>query len=306
MLKRPASPADLPASLPLFPLSGALLLPYARRPLNIFEPRYLEMIDHALRGDRLIGLIQPQDTTEESPQGAVPLQRIGTVGRLTHFEEVEEARYFVILEGICRFELIKEMPVMTPFRRGMIATAAFASDFDREFGEEAVDRLALPQDDARLCRVRQFRPQLGRDREDGHGGPRQFLLHGLALRGGGEAGAARGQFARGAGRDADRHGRVRDGEGRQPDLAAQLTKARQQAAPEPRHGVDPRTLEMLVCPLTKTRLTLSDDGQELISVAAHLAFPIRDGVPMLSLDEAREIDPEEMNRTLPRLAGDKG
>jgi len=65
----------------------------------------------------------------------------------------------------------------------------------------------------------------------------------------------------------------------------------------PRHVVDVRMLEMLVCPLTKTRLTLSADGSELISVAAHLAFPIRDGVPMLSLDEAREVDDMEMART---------
>lgn len=140
MLKRPQSPSDLPATVPLFPLTGALLLPFSRRPLNIFEPRYVEMIDHALKSDRLIGLIQPQDTTEESPQGLVPLQRIGTVGRITHFEEVEEARYFVVLEGLSRFELIKELPVMTPFRRGMIIATDFASDFERTFGEERVDR----------------------------------------------------------------------------------------------------------------------------------------------------------------------
>ncbi len=140
MLKRPQSPADIPASIPIFPLTGALLLPYARRPLNIFEPRYLEMIDHALRGDRLIGLIQPQDTSEESPQGQVPVQKIGTVGRITHFEEIEDARYFVILEGVCRFEYVKEIPTMSPFRRAMVSTDPFASDFDREFGEEAVDR----------------------------------------------------------------------------------------------------------------------------------------------------------------------
>jgi len=140
MLKRPQSPTDIPASVPIFPLTGALLLPYARRPLNIFEPRYLEMIDHALKGDRLIGLIQPKDTTEESPQGAVPVQKIGTIGRITHFEEMEEARYFVILEGVCRFEFVKEMPTMSPFRRAMVTTESFASDFDREFGEEAVDR----------------------------------------------------------------------------------------------------------------------------------------------------------------------
>lgn len=74
-----------------------------------------------------------------------------------------------------------------------------------------------------------------------------------------------------------------------------------EAATNLRHVVDVKTLEMLVCPLTKTRLTLSADATELISVAAHLAFPIRDGVPMLSLDEAREIEPGDMGRNLPKL-----
>ena len=115
MLKRPQSPDDLPASVPVFPLTGALLLPYARRPLNVFEPRYLEMVDHALKGDRLIGLIQPRDTTEESPQGRAPLQKIGTIGRISHFEEVEDSRYFVILEGLCRFEMLKEVALNYAF-----------------------------------------------------------------------------------------------------------------------------------------------------------------------------------------------
>lgn len=75
-----------------------------------------------------------------------------------------------------------------------------------------------------------------------------------------------------------------------------MTEAAPSPAVNPRHVVDARTLEMLVCPLTKTRLTLSADKTELISVAAHLAFPIRDGVPMLSLDEARQIDPEDMGQ----------
>jgi uncharacterized protein YbaR (Trm112 family) len=74
----------------------------------------------------------------------------------------------------------------------------------------------------------------------------------------------------------------------------------------PRHGLDARTLEMLVCPLTKTRLILSDDGTELLSVAAHLAFPIVSGVPLLSLDEARQFDPESLNPALPELGGDTG
>ncbi|HVY51981.1 MAG TPA: Trm112 family protein [Devosia sp.] len=72
--------------------------------------------------------------------------------------------------------------------------------------------------------------------------------------------------------------------------------------PERRFEIDPRTLEMLVCPLTKTRLVLSADRTELISVAAHLAFPIRQGVPMLSLDEARDVDPDEMRVHFPPTA----
>jgi uncharacterized protein len=140
MLKRPVSPADLPQSVPVFPLSGALLLPFAQRPLNVFEPRYIEMVDHALRGNRMIGLIQPEDTSEESPRGRAALQKIGCLGRLTHFEENGDGRYFIILEGISRFEVVSEMTVMTPFRQCLISAERFASDFEREFGQDAVDR----------------------------------------------------------------------------------------------------------------------------------------------------------------------
>ncbi|HVY51980.1 MAG TPA: LON peptidase substrate-binding domain-containing protein [Devosia sp.] len=140
MHKRPASPADLPAHLPIFPLTGALLLPFAHRPLNIFEPRYVEMVDQALSGNRLIALIQPEDTSEESPRGRAPLQKIGTVGRLTHWEENGEGRYFIILEGITRFELGNELTVMTPFRQAQISAERFAGDFTHALGEDEVDR----------------------------------------------------------------------------------------------------------------------------------------------------------------------
>ena len=118
--RRPTSPAELPASIPLFPLSGALLLPYSHRPLNVFEPRYVEMVDNALAGNRLIGLIQPEDTSEESPRGRAPLLKIGTIGRLTHWEENGEGRYFIILEGLTRFEVVSELTVLTPFRQATI------------------------------------------------------------------------------------------------------------------------------------------------------------------------------------------
>ena len=138
--RRPTTPAELPASIPLFPLSGALLLPFSHRPLNVFEPRYVEMIDNALAGNRLIGLIQPEDTSEESPRGRAPLQKVGTVGRLTHWEENGEGRYFIILEGLARFEVVSELTVLTPFRQATIDATAFASDFNHDFGEEEVDR----------------------------------------------------------------------------------------------------------------------------------------------------------------------
>lgn len=140
MPKRPTSPAELPKSVPVFPLTGALLLPFSHRPLNIFEPRYIEMVDAALRGDRLIGLIQPEDTSEESPKGRSPLQSIGCLGRITHFEESGEGRYFIILEGVTRFRLVHELTVMTPYRQAVISADDFATDFTRDFGEDEVDR----------------------------------------------------------------------------------------------------------------------------------------------------------------------
>ena len=140
MVRRPESPADLPRTVPLFPLSGALLLPFSHRPLNIFEPRYIELVDAALRGDRLIGLIQPEDTSEESPRGRAALQSVGCLGRLTHFEESGEGRYFIILEGLTRFRLLHELTVMTAYRQGVISAEGFENDFTRDFGEEAVDR----------------------------------------------------------------------------------------------------------------------------------------------------------------------
>ena len=141
MPKRPTSPAELPKSVPVFPLSGALLLPFAHRPLNIFEPRYIEMVDAALRGDRLIGLIQPEDTSEESPKGRAPLQKVGCLGRLTHFEESGDGRFFIILEGVTRFRILHELTVMTPYRQCVISADDYAADFARDHGEEAVDRV---------------------------------------------------------------------------------------------------------------------------------------------------------------------
>lgn len=140
MPQRPASPDQVPEILPVFPLTGALLLPFSHRPLNIFEPRYLEMVDFALSTDRLIGLIQPEDTSEESPQGQVPLHKVGCLGRITHFEESGDGRYFIILEGVARFHIREELDQGTPYRVAKISAAGFEGDFIRNDGEDAVDR----------------------------------------------------------------------------------------------------------------------------------------------------------------------
>lgn len=142
-MRRPASIADLPESIALFPLSGALLLPGTHRPLNVFEPRFVAMIDDALAGERMIGLIQPRDSQQEAPRGNVALEQVGCLGRITHFEEQAENRYFIILEGVCRFAPVEELTTASPYRRASISTEAFRDDFAPLMGEDDIDRSRL-------------------------------------------------------------------------------------------------------------------------------------------------------------------
>lgn len=139
-MRKPMSPADLPPATPVFPLSGALLLPQTNRPLNIFEPRYIALVDAALAGDRLITLAQPKSTSEESPKGKAPLNEIGCVGRLVHFEETDDDRYLIVLEGLCRVRLTREITEQTEYRRFLVDAEGFEGDFAGATGENAVDR----------------------------------------------------------------------------------------------------------------------------------------------------------------------
>lgn len=132
---------DLPETVAVFPLSTALLLPGGRMPLNIFEPRYLEMIDHALRHDRLIGMIQPRLDGALREDGEPELCDVGCLGRLTSFAETGDGRYLVSLQGICRFRIAQEVEVKTPFRQCRITS--FITDLDPEAGASDVDRPAL-------------------------------------------------------------------------------------------------------------------------------------------------------------------
>ncbi len=127
----------------MFPLRGGLLLPRCNLPLNIFEPRFLAMIDDALSGERLIGVVQPKLVQDdvESPEGkAVPLRKIGGVGRLTAYQETDDGRYLVTLTGISRFVVRQEVPQAKPYRICDVAYDSFPSDLVKGFGEETVDR----------------------------------------------------------------------------------------------------------------------------------------------------------------------
>lgn len=134
-------PQDCPLTIPLFPLTEALLLPRGEMPLNIFEPRYLAMVDDALAGRRVIGIIQP--VRLEDPAPAPELYAIGCAGRVTHFSETGDGRYLVTLTGVARFRLVNEIAVTTPYRQARVDYTSFHSDFVARAGEEDVDRDAV-------------------------------------------------------------------------------------------------------------------------------------------------------------------
>ena len=136
-------PGDLPEVIPVFPLPGALLLTRGQMPLNIFEPRYLAMIDDALRsGSRLIGMIQP-DTAHPGPEERPNLYKIGCVGRLTQFAESGDGRYLIQLTGVSRFRIDEELATTTLYRQCRVTYAPFADDFVARKGEDVVDRDAV-------------------------------------------------------------------------------------------------------------------------------------------------------------------
>ncbi len=136
-------PGDLPDVIPVFPLAGALLLPRGQLPLNIFEPRYLAMIDDALRsGVRLIGMIQP-DPSRPGIEERPGLYKVGCVGRLTQIAESGDGRYLVQLTGIARYRIEQELDVATPYRQCRVSFTSFTDDFSARKGESAVDRDSL-------------------------------------------------------------------------------------------------------------------------------------------------------------------
>jgi Lon protease-like protein len=133
--------ADLPDTIPVFPLPGALLLPRARLPLHIFEPRYLAMLDDTMKtSHRLIGMVQPR---EGPKSGARRLQSIGCAGRLTAFSETEDGRYMITLSGISRFRIKSEVEGFTPYIRCEVDWTGFGRDLGAAEQDESFDRERL-------------------------------------------------------------------------------------------------------------------------------------------------------------------
>lgn len=131
---------DLPETIPVFPLPGALLLPRGRLPLHIFEPRYLAMIEDCMKTpSRLIGMICPRET----PGGEKRLQAIGCAGRLTAFSETEDGRYMITLAGVSRFRIREEVQGFTPYRRCLVDWGPFARDLGPVESDPGLDRPAL-------------------------------------------------------------------------------------------------------------------------------------------------------------------
>lgn len=117
---------ELPATLPVFPLTGTVLLPRGQLPLNVFEPRYLTMMDAALSGTRFVGMIQPVESEDTSL--APGLTRVGCAGRITNYRETDDGRYLITLTGVCRFGVAEELLAGTPYRQVRPDYAAFAGD----------------------------------------------------------------------------------------------------------------------------------------------------------------------------------
>jgi uncharacterized protein len=165
--------AELPQVIPVFPLPGAILLPRGQLPLNIFEPRYLNMIDDAMAGDRMIGMIQAIGGPRRLPS----LAAVGCAGRITSFAETSDGRYLITLTGICRFRVTNEMPSQTPYRQVRASFASFEPDLTADKGGEDFDRETF------LGALKAYleRRQLEIDWDTAQAAPQEALCNSLAM-----------------------------------------------------------------------------------------------------------------------------
>ena len=173
--------SDLPNVVPLFPLTAVLLLPQGQLPLNIFEPRYLAMINNAMSSDRVIGMIQPEDLKAaaaiDDTKANPPLKAIGCAGRITSFAETGDGRIFITLTGICRFRVTTELDSLYPYRLAQVDFEPYGHDLDETYGESDVDR------DKLLKALKSFveAQQLPIDWESIKAASTQALVNGLSM-----------------------------------------------------------------------------------------------------------------------------
>ncbi|MFQ3595774.1 MAG: LON peptidase substrate-binding domain-containing protein [Sphingomonadaceae bacterium] len=169
----PASPADLPEVIPIFPLAGAILLPRTVLPLNIFEPRYLAMVKDAMAGDRLIGMVQPRGDTAGTPA----VFETGGVGRITRFSETGDGRFLIALTGLLRFRLAEELAVTTPYRQVRADYRPFLADWDPPAPLREADRASLEE----ALRSYLETQELSADWDAVKGADDESLVHTLAV-----------------------------------------------------------------------------------------------------------------------------
>jgi len=134
--------ADLPTEFAIFPLPGALLLPHGRLPLNIFEPRYLAMVDDSLAQGRMFGMIQPNTHAPRAANGP-SLYQIGCLGRLSHFSETDDGRYLITLTGVSRFRVLEELPIRHGYRRVEADFSPFKTDLSPLGARQGLNRSEL-------------------------------------------------------------------------------------------------------------------------------------------------------------------
>ena len=130
---------NLPKVIPVFPLSNFIIFPKTNVPLNIFEPRYIEMIDDAMKEDRIIGMIQPKNSTQSIPE----LYNVGCAGKITSFNETEDGRYLIVLAGISRFKIVEELKIQKLYRKYKVNFDDFSSDLDEKKEEIKFSDLKL-------------------------------------------------------------------------------------------------------------------------------------------------------------------
>lgn len=167
-------PADMPDTIPVFPLTGALLLPRGRLPLNIFEPRYLAMVDDAMSGARIVGMIQPETPEAFTPP---PLYPVGCAGRIVAYEETADGRFLITLSGISRFRLREELDVGTLYRQCRVDFTEFAADFTADPAGAGVDRAALLRTLANYLEANRIEADWSGIRD----APTEALVNGLSM-----------------------------------------------------------------------------------------------------------------------------